>query len=97
MMDGGHDGRRGYRELPEEIVERSIPVDSRLAAWPSPVLQDRGRLAPGEDVLHRREIAERTRFEIRTWGGAPQPVPVTREDAEERCHPGDRLQHGPRW
>lgn len=95
MVDVRHDGRRGCRKLPEKIVERGVPVDRGWTAWSSPVLQGRGRLAPGEDVFRGREIAERTRFEIRTRCGAPKPVSVAGEDAQERCHPGDRLQHGP--
>ena len=95
-MDGGDDGRRGRRELPEEIAEGSVPRDRGGEARAAAVRHGLGRLAPGENLVGGREIAQRSRF-IETGTDrrrAPQPVPFAGEDAQPDRHPGDSFQNG---
>ena len=50
MMNGGHDGGRRRRKLPEDLVEWLLPGDVDLRAGAASMRQGRGRLAPGEHV-----------------------------------------------
>ncbi len=97
-MDGCDDGRRGRRKLPEEMVEGSIPGDRGGEARTTAVRHGVGRLAPGEDLVGGREVAQRSRLiEAGTdRRRAPQPVSFAGEDAQERSHPGDGFQNGTR-